>query len=66
MALVKTTLTTALTSVFNDLTGKTAEQKADEIATAFDDYIKTASVSVTVTTTGSASAQTGTGTGSLS
>jgi hypothetical protein len=66
MALVVSTLEAQLVAIFNDTTGKTAAVKANEMASAIDTYIKTATVSVNVATTGTAAAQTGTGTGTLS
>lgn len=61
-----------LTSIFGDLTGKTAAVKADEIATVLadriDTYVKTATVSTTdtVTVDPGTHAGGGTGTGTLS
>lgn len=49
MALNKASLTAALTAVFADTSpGVTPAQKADQIATAIDDYVKQAIATVTV------------------
>ncbi len=74
MALNKAGLTSTLTGIFEDLTGKTAAQKAAEIANAIDVYVKTATVSTTVAVVsvsgvtvgvGVSGPGTGTGTGTL-
>ena len=49
MALDKAGLVSALTTIFEDLTGKSAAQKASELANAIDTYVKTGEVSVTIT-----------------
>ena len=56
----KAGLTSALTSVFTDLSNKTAAAKAAEMADAIDQYVKTAQV--TVSTTCAAGGGPGTGT----
>lgn len=71
MALVKPTLTAALTSLFTELAtnqdGEAARQRlVSGLADAIDLYLRSATVTVAVTTAGTAAAQTGTGTGSLS
>jgi len=70
MALDKATLITDLTTIFSDLTGKTAIQQATAVAEAIDKFVKTATVSTTVTvasvsgvTTGPGVSGPGTGTG---
>jgi hypothetical protein len=51
MSLNKTTLKTAIQSVFEDLgTSKTAAQAAQALANAIDTYVKTAVAEVTVPT----------------
>ena len=75
MALNKAGLVTALTTIFEDLSGDTAATKASKIADAIDTYVKTATVStnvtvasVTLVTAGldPSGPGTGTGTGTLS
>lgn len=49
MALDKAGLITALTNAFGDVgAGTTAESKANDIADAIDDYVKTALVQATI------------------
>lgn len=50
MPMVPATLSAALLAIFADLSGKTAAQKADEIAAAIDAYIRTATVTTTTET----------------
>lgn len=65
MALVKNTLKEALVAVFSKTNDPSTA--AEELATAIDSYIKTATVTTTVVGTSvSGGAVTGTGTGSLS
>jgi len=45
----KAGLTQALTSIFTDLSNKTAAQKAAEMADAMEQYVKSAQVTVTTT-----------------
>ena len=72
MALVKQTLKTDIKSILNSLKTKTDQAQAidefaDRLATAIDNYIKTATVNTTVTgSSASGGAVTGTGTGTLS
>lgn len=71
MALAKAALTSALQSIFEDVSGKTAAQKAQEIADAIDTFVKTGTVTVSVTsvsgvTTGAGVSGPGTGTGTIS
>ncbi len=75
MALNKAALISTLTAIFPDLTGKSPADKADEIATAIDVYVKTATVSTAVTVAsvslvtpgvGVSGPGAGTGTGTLS
>ncbi|MDR2964039.1 MAG: hypothetical protein LBU90_10475 [Bacteroidales bacterium] len=71
MALVKTSLKTAIMAAFKAQQNKTDNPEgalndlADKLATAIDTYIKSGTVNVTVATTGSATAQAGTGTGNI-
>jgi hypothetical protein len=69
MALDKTTLTNTLETIFEDLSGKTAAQKASEIADAIDVFVKSGAVNTTVTGTAPGptfpSTVSGTGTGSV-
>ena len=44
MPLNKAALEASLTNIFSDLSNKTPAQKAAEIATAIDTYVKTGSV----------------------
>ncbi len=72
MALVKQTLKTEIKNILNSLKTKTDQAQAidefaDRLATAIDNYIKTATVNTTVTgTSASGGPVTGTGTGTLS
>jgi len=67
MALDKAALTTALTSIFEDLTNKSASTKASEIADAIDTYVKTATVDVaSVSGVTPGAGVSGPGTGTLS
>lgn len=71
MALAKAALVSALQSAFEDLSGKTAAQKAQAIADAIDTFVKTGTVTVSVTsvsgvTTGPGVSGPGTGTGTIS
>jgi hypothetical protein len=72
MALVKQTLEAQLTTLFDSLASDAGDPAAarqrlvQELATAVDAYIKTATVNVTVVTAGTATNHTGTGTGTLS
>jgi len=72
MALVKQTLKAEILAILNTLKDETdqanaIDQFADRLATAIDNYIKTATVSTTVTgMSASGGAVTGTGTGTLS
>ena len=72
MALVKQTLKTEIKSILNSLKNKTDQAQAidefaDRLATAIDNYIKTATVNTTVTgSSASGGPVTGTGTGTLS
>lgn len=76
MALNKAGLVTALTDIFEDNESETsAAEKADQIATAIDNYVKTATVATTVTVVSVSGVTTGpgvsgpgagTGTGTLS
>ena len=72
MALVKQTLKTEIKSILNSLKTETDQAQAidefaDRLATAIDNYIKTATVNTTVTGSSvSGGAVTGTGTGTLS
>ena len=72
MALVKQTLKTEIKSILNSLKTETDQAQAidefaDRLATAIDNYIKTATVNTTVTgSSASGGAVTGTGTGTLS
>lgn len=72
MALVKQTLKTEIKSILNSLKTETDQAQAidefaDRLATAIDNYIKTATVNTTVTgSSATGGAVTGTGTGTLS
>jgi hypothetical protein len=70
MALVKTTLETALNAAFQkaqaDKTDGAQATLCSDLATAIDTYIKTATVTTTDVTTCGAGAGTGTGTGTIS
>jgi len=72
MALVKQTLKTEIKNILNGLKDKTDQAQAidefaDKLATAIDNYIKTAEVNTTITgTSATGGAVTGTGTGTLS
>lgn len=75
MALDKAGLEATLTTIFEDLSGKSAATKAGEIADAIDVYVKTATVSTNVNVVsvsgvtvgaGVSGPGAGTGTGTLS
>jgi len=71
MALVKQTLKSEILSILNTLKDETdqanaIDQFADRLATAIDNYIKSATVTTTVTVTCPSGQGTGTGTGTLS
>ena len=72
MALVKQTLKTEIKSILNSLKTETDQKQAidefaDRLATAIDNYIKTATVNTTVTgSSATGGPVTATGTGTLS
>lgn len=75
MALDKATLIASLTTIFSDLTGKTAAQQAQAVADAIDIYVKTGTIATTVavvsvsgvtTGPGVSGPGAGTGTGTIS
>jgi len=71
MALVKQTLKAEILAILNALKDETdqanaIDQFADRLATAIDNYVKSATVTTTVTVTCPSGPGTGTGTGTLS